>query len=289
LAGIRAAHRRDGAALTGFLAWLSREALSGDVTELAAAIRLEEFRSRAENYRGRSFPTISAAGANGAIVHYRATADSNRALAVGSLYLVDSGGQYPDGTTDVTRTIAIGVPTEEMRYRFTLVLKGHIAIATARFPKGTTGPQLDTLARRALWQAGLDYDHGTGHGVGCYLGVHEGPQRISKLSNRVALEPGMVVSNEPGYYRTDAYGIRIENLVAVGSVEAPKGAETELYGFETLTLAPIDRNLIDCSLLTESEVTWLNGYHGRVREILSPMVDQNTAAWLEEATRPVVR
>ena len=287
LEGIRATHRRDGAALSRFLAWLAREAPNGTLSEISAAERLEAFRRDNENFRGPSFPTISASASNGAVVHYRPSPETDRILETGSLYLLDSGGQYLDGTTDVTRTVAIGAPTEEMRARFTRVLKGHIALATTRFPKGTTGPQLDTLARLALWEVGLDYDHGTGHGVGNYLGVHEGPQRISKLANRVALRPGMVVSNEPGYYKTGAYGIRIENLVAVTSEEPPEGAEKELFGFETLTLAPIDLTLVARELLTENEAAWLDAYHARVRETLTPLVDEDTAAWLRRATRPV--
>ena len=245
LDGSRAAHRRDGAALTRFLAWLAREAPMGGVTEMAASDRLEALRREDALLRDLSFDTISGAGPNGAVVHYRVSAESDRALEDGSLFLLDSGAQYPDGTTDVTRTIAIGNPSDEMRDRFTRVLKGHIALATVRFPKGTTGSQLDMLARQPLWQVGLDYDHGTGHGVGSYLGVHEGPQRISKLPNTVALKPGMIVSNEPGYYKTGAYGIRIENLVAVRPAENADGAEHEMYEFETLTLAPIDRALVD--------------------------------------------
>ena len=294
LAGTRAAHRRDGAALTRFLAWLDGEARSraeaGEpVGELEAAARLAAFRRGDEGYRGPSFDTISGAGANGAIVHYRASAETERRLEAGSLFLVDSGGQYRDGTTDVTRTVAIGQPSAEMRDRFTRVLKGHIALATVRFPKGTTGSQLDPLARAALWRAGLDYDHGTGHGVGSYLGVHEGPQRISKVANGVALEPGMIVSNEPGYYKTGAYGIRIENLVVVAESE-PEGSfkgERQLYAFETLTLAPIDRALIDPALLSAEERAWLDAYHARVRETLTPLLDKETAAWLKDATQPV--
>lgn len=287
LNGIRAAHVRDGASLTRFLAWLAREASGGGVTEMSAAERLAAFRQENEHYRGASFPTISGAGGNGAIVHYRVTPATDRRLEAGTLYLVDSGGQYLDGTTDVTRTVAIGEPAEEMRARFTLVLKGHIAIATARFPKGTTGPQLDALARLALWRAGLDYDHGTGHGVGFYLGVHEGPQRISKVPNRVPLAPGMVISNEPGYYKTDEYGIRIENLVVVTKVDMPEWAEKEFYGFETLTLAPIDLALVDARMLSQEERDWLDRYHGRVRETLAPIMDPETAAWLARATRPL--
>ena len=286
LEGARNAHRRDGAALTRFLAWLAREAPGGAVDEIAAADRLEGFRRESNLLRDLSFDTISGAGPNGAIVHYRVTPETNRRLEPGALYLVDSGGQYADGTTDVTRTVAIGAPTAAMRRHFTLVLKGHIALATARFPAGTTGSQIDALARMALWADGLDYDHGTGHGVGSYLSVHEGPQRISKLPNSIALKPGMIVSNEPGYYRTGEYGIRIENLVAVQEVEVP-GAERPMLGFETLTLAPIDRALIDRDLLTSDETAWMDGYHARVRETIGPLVDPETAAWLEEATRPL--
>ena len=286
LDGARNAHSRDGAALTRFLAWLAREAPGGGVDELAAADRLERCRRESNLLRDLSFDTISGAGPNGAIVHYRVTPETNRRLEPGSLYLVDSGGQYADGTTDVTRTIAVGAPTAEMRRHFTLVLKGHIALATARFPAGTTGSQIDALARTALWAEGLDYDHGTGHGVGSYLSVHEGPQRISKAPNSVALQPGMIVSNEPGYYRTGEYGIRIENLVAVREVEVD-GAERTMLGFETLTLAPIDRTLIERDLLTTDETGWVDGYHARVRETIGPLVDPETAAWLDEAARPL--
>jgi Xaa-Pro aminopeptidase len=201
------------------------------------------------------------------------------------LYLVDSGGQYLDGTTDVTRTIAIGTPTAEQKRRFTQVLKGHIALATARFPEGTSGGQLDGFARAALWADGVDYDHGTGHGVGAYLGVHEGPQRIGKAGAGPALELGMVVSNEPGYYKTGGYGIRIENLVVVQEADAPADAEKPLLEFETITLAPIDVRLVDTTLLTESEKTWLNAYHARVREALAPLVASETAPWLTAATQ----
>jgi Xaa-Pro aminopeptidase len=241
--GTRAAHRRDGAAVTRFLAWLAEHAADGRLTEIEAAERLAAFRRENDRFRDFSFDTISGAGPNGAIVHYRVSPATNRPIEPGQLYLVDSGAQYLDGTTDITRTLAIGTPTPEMRDRFTRVLKGHIALGSAQFPRGTTGSQLDALARTALWAAGLDYDHGTGHGVGSYLGVHEGPHRISKVPNRVPLEVGMIVSNEPGYYKTGAYGIRIENLVTV--VEAAgNGAERPMLGFETLTLAPIDRNLV---------------------------------------------
>ena len=291
LEGARRAHRRDGAALTRFLAWLSRRAAeAGDnigISEIEAADRLAAFRRESAELRDLSFDTISGSGPNGAIMHYRVDENSNRRLAHGELYLVDSGGQYPDGTTDVTRTVAIGAPTAEMRERNTRVLKGHIAVARARFPRGTAGSQIDTLARLALWQAGLDFDHGTGHGVGSYLGVHEGPQRIAKSGSQTALEPGMIVSNEPGYYKEGAYGIRIENLVTVVESEKRPGDEKDMLAFETLTLAPFDRTLIDTALLDDDEIAWLNAYHAQVRDTLGPLVDEATAAWLAEATRPL--
>jgi Xaa-Pro aminopeptidase len=287
LEGVRAAHVRDGAALTRFLAWLAREAPTGRLTEIAAAEALHAFRAATNLFRGPSFATIAGAAGNGAIVHYRATPESNATIKPDMLLLLDSGGQYLDGTTDVTRTVAVGTPTPEQKRRFTLVLKGHIALGSARFVKGTTGSQIDALARHALWQEGLDYDHGTGHGVGTYLGVHEGPQRISKVGNTIALEPGMVVSNEPGYYKTGEYGIRIENLVAVREAAQPPGAEKTLYEFETLTLAPIDLNLVDPALLSDREKDWLNAYHARVRETLSPLVDADTRRWLTDATRAI--
>jgi len=285
--GTRAAHRRDGAALTRFLAWLMREAPKGALSEITASDKLEGFRREGEYFRDLSFPTISGAGSNGAIVHYRATPETEKRLEPGSLYLLDSGAQYLDGTTDVTRTIAIGEPSAEMCDRFTRVLKGHIALALAHFPKGTSGTQLDAFARRALWQKGLDYDHGTGHGVGSYLGVHEGPQRISKAPNAQPLLPGMIVSNEPGYYKTGVYGIRIENLVLVQPADG--SAEREMLGFETLTLAPIDRNLVDLALLDEDEIAWLDAYHARVRETLTPLLDPETQRWLAAVTEPIHR
>jgi Xaa-Pro aminopeptidase len=285
LSGMRAAHRRDGAALTRFLAWVSATAPGGDVTELSAAEHADRFRRTGEHYREPSFGTISAAGPNAALPHYHATLDSNRRLAAGELYLVDSGGQYLDGTTDVTRTIAVGPAGEEERHRFTLVLKGHIAIARCRFPKGTTGSQIDCLARLALWAEGLDYDHGTGHGVGSYLSVHEGPQRIAKVPNSHALAPGMILSNEPGYYKAGHYGIRIENLLAVRPW--PGEGERDMYEFETLTLAPIDLSLVDAALLHPEEQSWLNAYHARVLDELSPLLDAATKDWLTRATRPI--
>ncbi|MDP6692600.1 MAG: aminopeptidase P family protein [Alphaproteobacteria bacterium] len=286
LQGARAAHGRDGVAVARFQHWLSVFAPQGDLDELAVEARLEEFRQDGEHFRDLSFPTITGSGPNGAIVHYRVSSESNRKLGRGEFYLVDSGGQYLDGTTDITRTIAIGEVSDEMRDRFTRVLKGHIAIATTRFPEGTTGAQLDVLARHALWQAGLDFDHGTGHGVGSYLNVHEGPHSISKRQQTQDLRPGMVVSNEPGYYKAGAYGIRIENLLAVRAADVP-GAERKMLEFETLTLAPIDRNAMAPELLTEPEKSWLNAYHQRVYDALSPRLDDPAREWLDEATRPI--
>lgn len=288
LSGMRAAHRRDGAAMVRFLAWLETAASKGGLTEMAAASRLEAFRRENELFMDLSFPTIAGAGPNGAIVHYRVDAASNRKLQSGQLFLLDSGAQYRDGTTDVTRTVKVGAraASVEARRAFTLVLKGHIALASARFPVGTTGGQLDALARLPLWQAGLDYDHGTGHGVGSYLSVHEGPQRISKMGGGAALRPGMVLSNEPGYYKPGAFGIRIENLVAVVSLARITGGEREMLGFETLTLAPIDRSLIIPELLTKEERHWLDQYHMRVQDELLPALDDPLAIkWLKRATR----
>ena len=284
--GMRAAHKRDAVAVTRFLAWLDANASAGDVGEIAAADTLEAYRREKPEFRGLSFPTISGAGPNGAVVHYRVTPETELKLEAGSLYLVDSGAQYPDGTTDITRTVAIGAPSADMRRHFTLVLKGHIALARAVFPKGTSGSQLDVLARAALWRDGLDYDHGTGHGVGSYLSVHEGPQRISKMPSTVALEPGMVISNEPGYYLGGAYGIRIENLVMVVPAAGDAGAAGHL-AFETLTLAPIDRNLIDIELLAADEVAWLNDYHARVLDALAGQLPADVGAWLAAATAPL--
>jgi Xaa-Pro aminopeptidase len=282
IAGTRAAHHRDGLAVTRFLAWLDR---AGPVTEIEAVQALEDFRAESGNLRDVSFPTISGSGANGAIVHYRVTRATDRRIEAGELFLIDSGAQYADGTTDITRTVAVGTPSDEMRARFTRVLKGHIAIARAVFPEGTTGAQIDALARLSLWEAGLDYDHGTGHGVGAFLSVHEGPQRIAKTGT-VALKPGMILSNEPGYYKAGAYGIRIENLVLVEERAIP-GGERMMLGFETLTLAPIDRRLVVPDLLGAADAAWLDAYHARVRERLAPDLDGETRAWLEAATRPL--
>lgn len=287
LAGSRAAHRRDGVALARFLCWLSGQT---GVDELTAAAQLESFRRDGQLFKGLSFPTIAGSGPHGAVVHYQSSAASNRILQPGELFLLDSGAQYLDGTTDVTRTVFIGGEEAgaEERDRFTLVLKGHVALARAVFPTGTTGSQLDVLARRFLWRRGLDYDHGTGHGVGSYLSVHEGPQRISKLgSGAVALRPGMVVSNEPGYYKPGCYGIRIESLVAVAEAPAPAGAERALMEFETLTLAPLDRALINPALLDDDERAWVDAYHARVLTELAPLLDAGARAWLEQATRPL--
>jgi Xaa-Pro aminopeptidase len=280
--GTRTAHQRDAVALTRFLAWIDREAPSAGLTEIDAVEALETFRRQTCALKDVSFPTIAGTGPNGAIVHYRVTRKSNRRISPGDLLLIDSGAQYEDGTTDVTRTIAIGEPTAEMRDRFTRVLRGHIAIARAIFPDGTTGAQLDTLARQFLWQAGIDFEHGTGHGVGSYLSVHEGPARISKLGT-TPLKRGMILSNEPGYYKTDAYGIRIENLELVVGTEVA-GAEKPVNAFETLTLAPIDRRLINLNMLSGDELDWINDYHARVRHAVRPHVDDATKAWLDEAT-----
>ncbi len=286
IAGARAAQQRDGAAVTRFLAWFDRAVPRGELTEIDAVEALESFRRETGRLKDVSFPTISGAGPDGAIVHYRVTRKSNRRIAPGELFLLDSGGQYQDGTTDITRTIAVGKPTGDMRRNFTLVLKGHIAIARAVFPDGTSGAQLDSLARQFLWQAGLDFDHGTGLGIGCYLSVHEGPPRISKLGS-AALKRGMILSNEPGYYRAGAYGIRIENLILVTEAAPVAGAEKPLNAFETLTLAPIDTRLIEPALLTADERAWLDAYHARVRESLGPLLDTATRAWLLAATIPV--
>jgi Xaa-Pro aminopeptidase len=285
--GSRQAHRRDGAAVARFLHWLASEGQSGKVQEIEACQKLESFRQATGALKDLSFDSISGAGPNGAIVHYRVTKKTNRRLARGSLFLIDSGGQYLDGTTDITRTVAIGRASKEMKERFTRVLKGHIALARVRFPKGTTGHQLDALARMSLWEAGLDYDHGTGHGVGSYLGVHEGPHRIAKLVNTQPLEPGMIVSNEPGYYKTGGYGIRVENLQVVTPAADIEGGERPMLGFETLTMAPIARELIVKSLLNKHEIAWLNDYHAQVWRHIGPQLDGEAKTWLEAATQPI--
>ena len=291
IAGQDAAQARDGAALSRFLHWLSVEAPKGAVDELSAQARLREFREATGALKDLSFDTISGAGPNGAIVHYRVSEETNRPLEPNSLYLVDSGGQYQDGTTDVTRTVAIGTPTAEMRERFTLVLKGHIALARAVFPQGTRGSQLDTLARQYLWAAGLDYAHGTGHGVGAFLAVHEGPQRIAPGGSGFGggdepLQAGMFLSNEPGYYKAHEYGIRIENLVVVEPREVP-GAEKTLLGFRTLTFAPLDRRLIDLAMLAPHERAWVDTYHGQVVAVVGPQLDGAAAEWLKAETAPL--
>ena len=287
IAGHKAAQARDGAALSRFLHWIAVEAPKGGVDELGAAARLEAFRKETGLLEDLSFDTISGAGPNGAVVHYRVEEKTNRPIETGSLYLVDSGGQYRDGTTDVTRTIAIGTPTEEMKHRFTLVLKGHIALGRAQFPRGTRGGQLDVLARQYLWAEGLDYAHGTGHGVGSFLSVHEGPQRIATFGGGdEALQAGMILSNEPGYYKTGEYGIRIENLVLVEPRDVP-GAEREMLGFETLTFAPIDRNAIAVDLLTGEERAWLDAYHAKVIEIVGPQLEGDALDWLKAACAPL--
>lgn len=291
LAGMRESHVRDGVALVRFLHWLEQAQAGGErVSEVSAAQRLEQFRAEGKHWRGPSFETISAYGPQGAIVHYRPDPEANVTLTPGpeALYLLDSGGQYLDGTTDVTRTISLGEPSAEQRDCFTRVLSGHIRLARTPFPHGTSGRNLDVLARHALWEAGLDYGHGTGHGVGCYLNVHEGPQGISQKARTVALEPGMVISNEPGYYRTDAWGIRIESLVVV--VERPEvGQEGRRFlGFETITHCPIDRRLIDPGLLSADDIAWLDDYHSTVRETLKPLLDDaEVRAWLDEACKPL--
>ena len=287
LNGTRRAHERDGAALTRFLAWLAKEGPKGKIDEIEACRVLEGFRAETGALKDLSFGSISGAGPNAALPHYRVTKKSNRKIQSGEIYLIDSGGQYLDGTTDVTRTIAIGAPTAEMKDRFTRVLKGHIALSRARFPEGTTGVQLDTLARMALWDGGFDYDHGTGHGVGAYLSVHEGPQNISKRVLNVPLKPGMIVSNEPGYYKVNHYGIRIENLIVVTEPTEIPGGERKMMGFETLTFAPIDLALVEPKMLTEAERVWLNDYHAKVRKMHEGKVDAETQAWMIEATKAI--
>jgi len=285
--GMRKAHIRDGAALARFLSWFAKTAPGGGLTEIAAARQLESYRHATGCLKDLSFDSIAGAGAHGAVVHYRVTRSTDRPIEMDQMFLIDSGAQYPDGTTDVTRTLIVGTPTDEMKDRFTRVLKGHIALATARFPDGTMGVQLDSFARRPLWEAGLDYDHGTGHGVGSYLSVHEGPQNISKRVVNQPLKPGMICSNEPGFYKEGEYGIRIENLVVVTEAKKVAGGARPMMGFETITLVPIDLNLVEPALLNDAERAWLNAYHARVLEALRPLVDEDTRAWLATATRAV--
>ena len=294
-AGHRAAQARDGAALSRFLHWMNETAHQGGLTELSAAAKLQDFRAATGQLKDLSFDTISATGPNGAHCHYKVDETTNRNIDPNSIYLVDSGGQYLDGTTDVTRTIWVGSgqPTAEMKDRFTRVLKGHIALALAVFPEGTRGAQLDTMARAALWQAGLDYAHGTGHGVGSFLAVHEGPQRIAKFTGSQAgtdepLLPGMILSNEPGYYKAGEYGIRIENLVLVEE-RAITGAEGRYFGFENLTWAPIDKTLVDTSLLNRDELRWWDEYHARVLEIVGPQLDGDALQWVTDACAGLTR
>jgi len=285
IAGSHAAHLRDGIAMARFLAWLDREAPKGQLTEIDAVEALEKFRIETGALKNISFPSISGAGPNAALPHYRVTASSNRKIENGQIFLIDSGAQYEDGTTDITRTIIVGEPTAEMKDRFTRVLRGHIAIARAVFPKGTTGAQIDAFARKPLWDAGLDFDHGTGHGIGSYLSVHEGPQRIAKTGT-TPLEPGMLLSNEPGYYKAGAYGIRTENLILVEPRAIP-GGDREMLGFETLTFTPIDLRLVEPAIMDADEIAWLNDYHARVREKIGPHLDAETRNWLDDATRAI--
>ena len=291
IAGHKAAQARDGAAIAKFLRWVEDDNGSGQIDEIKAAAHLEALRRETGSLKDLSFNTISAVGPNGALPHYGGTA--NRPLAAGTLFLCDSGGQYQDGTTDITRTVPLGAPTEEMRDRFTRVLQGHIAIATALFPKGTRGSQLDSFARRPLWEAGLDYAHGTGHGVGAFLSVHEGPQRISPVGSSQSggdepLQAGMILSNEPGYYKDNDYGIRIENLVLVVEKDVA-GAEKDVLGFETLTFAPIDRRLIVTRMLSTAERKWLDDYHGQVLALIGPQLEGDDRKWLEAQCAPLAR
>jgi len=286
--GARNAHFRDAAAMARFLCWFAREAPKGHLTEISAADQLLAFRRQVDRFRAESFPAISGAGEHGAIVHYRVTPETDRRIAPDEVYLIDSGAQYLDGTTDITRTIwtGPGAAPAALKDRVTRVLKGHIALATAHFPSGVAGPHLDALARRPLWDAGLDYDHGTGHGVGSFLSVHEGPVAFSRAARVVPVREGMILSNEPGFYATGEYGIRLENLLLVIPATLPLASKPFL-AFETLTLAPFDRALIDPSLLTAAELDWLNGYHARVLAEVAPQVERDVAEWLKDACAPV--
>ncbi len=286
--GARSAHLRDAVAVCRFLHWLSATAPTGQATEMSAAAALFGFRRQVEGFRGESFPAISGAGEHGAIIHYRVTERSNRPIRPNEIYLIDSGAQYPDGTTDITRTVWTGPgdPPDEVRDRATRVMQGHIAIATSMFPKGVGGAHLDAIARRALWQAGLDYDHGTGHGVGSYLSVHEGPVSISRLARPVPIEAGMILSNEPGFYLPNQYGIRLENLLLVRPADLPAATKPFLC-FETLTLAPFDRRLLQPTLMTKQELEWLDSYHARVRRTVGPLLDEAERTWLDAACAPL--
>ncbi len=291
LAGARRAHIRDGAAIVRFLAWMDQVGPTGTIDEIAAAEKLKALRAETATRDGSemidlSFDTISGVGPNAALPHYRVSPKTSRVIAPDTLYLIDSGAQYRDGTTDITRTIPIGTPTPEMRDRFTRVLKGHLAVAMAHFPVGTSGAQIDTLARQYLWAVGLDFDHGTGHGIGSFLNVHEGPARISKLGT-VPLEAGMILSDEPGYYKTGEYGIRIENLIVVTPAEVISGGDRPMHGFETITFAPIDRRLIDPKLMTPDEIAWLDAYHASLAGKLGGLLDDEERAWLAAACRPL--
>ena len=285
--GTRSAHLRDAIAICRFLHYLAETGSRGTETEMSAAARLLAFREQVAGFRGESFPAISGAGDHGAIIHYRVTVDSNRPIRPNEVYLIDSGAQYIDGTTDLTRTVWTGPadPPQSLREQVTRVMKGHIAIASLVFPRGVGGAHLDAFARRALWQVGLDYDHGTGHGVGSYLSVHEGPVSLSRLARPVPIEAGMILSNEPGYYLPGSYGIRLENLLLVRDVL--ESARKPFLGFETLTLAPFDRRLIDATILDASELAWLNAYHAHVLEVVKPHLEANLCCWLATACEKI--
>ncbi|MEZ0497442.1 aminopeptidase P family protein [Sphingomonas sp. IW22] len=291
VAGHEAAQLRDAGALIRFLKWIEQAAPAGGQTELSAAAKLRECREATGQLLDQSFSTISATGPHGAIPHYRVTDESNLPIERGQLFLIDSGGQYLDGTTDITRVVPVGEPTAEMRDRFTRVLKGHIAVATALFPDGTVGAHLDSFARRPLWEAGLDYAHGTGHGVGAYLSVHEGPQRIAAPNYpgggpTEPLRAGMILSNEPGYYKAGGYGIRIENLILIEPRDIA-GADRPMLGFRTLTFVPIERDLINPTLLTPAELEWLNAYHAEVLAKVGPTLDDEHRTWLSAKCAPI--
>jgi Xaa-Pro aminopeptidase len=287
ITGAKAAHIRDGVAMVKFLHWLERTVPQGGVTEISASQKLEEFRQELDLYQGPSFETIAGYQEHGAIVHYASTPQTDVELKPRGIFLIDSGGQFLDGTTDITRTIALGKPTSEQKDRFTRILKGHIMLAMTRFPRGTAGNQLDTITRKPLWDINQNYGHGTGHGIGAYLNVHEGPQAISYYRGLgVPLEPGMIISNEPGFYKTGEYGMRVENLIVV--VEDKNGKTTnDFYSFETISFCPIDLNLIDKNLLSARELGWLNSYHKKVKELLSPYLNKDEKEWLTKATRQI--